>query len=237
MRDLRHTLSAMALLSLATLTGCGGEEPTKVEPPPKKVIMGAPTIQAPAPEAPLGRAPAEAPEAQPVGGQPLHIPLGEADRPAPEPPQPAPADDAPGEVLAGGSAHIKVASGESFGRLAKWAGISARAIAEHNDLPLNDPLQIGQSLHMPLKGKALADFTDKRRAFAKGRVNKFFKRKGGLEEVVEYTVKRGDRATKIARKHGLPLWILISYNAKTDLNSLSIGDVIQVPITGNYASR
>lgn len=219
-------LSALTLFTAA----CGDEPPAEVSHT-DKVIMGSPTVMAPAPPAPVATpAPAEA-EAPDLGAAaPLHIALEG------EPPPGAKAALAPKPKLApipkgAVTQNIKIASGESLGRLSTWSGLSIESLAAHNDLDPEATLQIGQPLRIPLKGEALAVFAGKRHAFAQGRVDRFLKKKGGLVEIQPRKIRRGDRATKIARKHGLPLWVLMHYNPDVNLDRLAIGDSIQVPIT------
>lgn len=212
------SLSAIAALAVA----CSDDKPSE-EPTPQ--IMSAPMVESPAMKVTAPAPPPPRPVAPEVGEDPLVIPL---DAEAPEAPPARGNAQMPAREV---TSKISVASGESLNRLSKWAGISVEDLADHNDLSATAQLQIGQKLNIPLEGEALVTFTARRAEYTEKRLKRFFDKKGGLDQVADYTVRKGDRATRIARKHGLPLWVLIHYNPKADLNRLAIGDVVKVPLT------
>lgn len=54
---------------------------------------------------------------------------------------------------------------------------------------------------------------------------------------IVHTVKRGETLNKIARKYGVPLEILYSFNPKIKPRSLKVGQVLLIPDISNYRSN
>ena len=142
------------------------------------------------------------------------------------------AEAEPAEVEAPRATGIEVRSGENLVLLARWAGSSVEAIAELNGLDVSEPLFPGQGLLIP-SGDLLADeaLARAREDFSTERLNRYLERRGGLLAVEEHRVRTGETAWGIAhRQRGIPSWVLAAYNADSDLDHLSIGDTLRLPV-------
>ncbi len=129
---------------------------------------------------------------------------------------------------------ILVRYGESLYDLARWSGLQVEDIEDGNDIDVNEPLQHGQPLVLPIDELAAATLEKRREGFAERRQKRYLKRRGGLVEVKSHRVRTNDSAWIIARDNGrMPLWLLAAYNPGRDLDRLSIGDTLKVPVTGD----
>lgn len=147
-------------------------------------------------------------------------------------------DETAAPALADGSQpSVEVEGGESLGLYAEWAGISADAIAERNQLTLRSKLKIGQKIEIPVQGAAADKFRQQRANFIAGRLQRFLDARGGLVKMSEHTVRRGESLWTVAQRSGrLPLWVIQSYNPGRDLDKLAVGDTIKIPITAAQTS-
>ena len=128
---------------------------------------------------------------------------------------------------------VTVRAGESLGLYARWSGADLKALASHNVLGPGAQLSIGQVLELPITDAQIARFQKKRVAHLANRLDGYLKKKGGLVRVIEHRIRRNETVWSLARRNGrLPLWVISHYNKGLDLNALSIGDVIKIPITG-----
>ena len=126
---------------------------------------------------------------------------------------------------------VEVRSGESLALYGRWLGVIPEAIAEQNGLDPYGRIDVGQRLKIELDAAAQAKFETARAAFSKGRIDRFFKQRGGVHRVIEHKVERGETVLGIARRNGrLPLWVMRHYNPSRDLDSLAVGDTIKVPL-------
>lgn len=143
---------------------------------------------------------------------------------APKPAEPAPS----------GPHTITMQSGENLALYGRWIGINPEDIAKQNGLDPYGRLDVGQTLKLDLGTLTAARFEEKRMAFRKARLARYLAKRGGVHEVIEHRVRKGQTVLGIARRHGrLPLWVMRHYNPDRDLDRLSIGDVLRVPITGD----
>lgn len=183
--------------------------------------------------------PAAAPEAPPESA-PLRAIAAHA---VPEPPPPRapaePEEPAPElAVVASSTARqIRVQTGENLTAYAAWSGLSVDEIAAYNELDRDAPLRRGQRLELALPPERAAEFFARREQFAARRLERFLAKRGGLIKVVDHAVETGESAWSVARQHGrLPLWVLEHYNAAADLDRLSPGDVVRLPLTARDAT-
>ncbi len=129
---------------------------------------------------------------------------------------------------------VRVEHGESLYDLAQMSQVKIEALENINGIDLNTPLKGGQRLVIPMTAEAQTRFQTARQAFKSSRKDAYLARRGGLIEVRSYRVKTGDSAWNIGRSHGrLPVWILKSFNPKANLNRITIGQMIQVPVVGD----
>ena len=152
--------------------------------------------------------------------------------PAPEPePAPEPAAEVAAEVVAAPAEHtLRLRHGESVALVAQWLGVSPEALAQGNDITLGARLDVGYTLIYTTSAATQAKLEAARDAFSADRLAKFLKRRGGLVEVIDQPVRRGQSVWRIARGARLPMWVVAHYNAGRDLNTLAPGDTIKLPV-------
>lgn len=133
---------------------------------------------------------------------------------------------------------VRVKHGESLYDLAQMSQVSIEALENINGIDLNTPLKGGQRLVIPMTKAVQSDFKTARNSFADKRKNAYLNRRGGLVEVKPYRVKTGDSAWGIGKANGgLPVWILKAFNPTVDLNQISIGQTISVPVVGDTVAE
>ncbi|MEZ4463780.1 MAG: LysM domain-containing protein [bacterium] len=126
---------------------------------------------------------------------------------------------------------VEVRSGESLALYGRWLDLIPEAIAEQNGLDPYGRIDVGQRIKIDLDAQGQAKFEAARAAFSKARIDRFFKRRGGVHKVLEHKVERGETVLGIARRNGrLPLWVMRHYNPGRDLDTLSVGDTLKVPL-------
>ena len=145
----------------------------------------------------------------------------------------ADAAEAPDKAHAG-PFEVTMRSGESLALYARWIGTVPEKIAALNDLNPYGKLKVGQTLKVDLGALTPTQFEERRMAYRKGRLAAYLAKRGGVHEVITHRVRKGETVMGIARRHGrLPLWVIRHYNPKRDLDRLSIGDTIRVPLTND----
>ncbi len=111
-------------------------------------------------------------------------------------------------ALLGASVHAeikhKVRRGETLTEIAQAYKISLQAIKTANGISDANKIRVGQTLVIP------ADEI----------------------EFIEYKIRRGDALSDIAKKHGITLRQLASFNNIRNANRIRVGQVIRIPVPG-----
>jgi hypothetical protein len=127
------------------------------------------------------------------------------------------------------SVSIEVRSGESLVLLANLANVRAEDVADLNGIGVKDAIVPGQTLYVPAADEA--DFIARRDTWLAGKVDRYVSRRGGVIGLADRRVGTGDTAWSIARAEGrVPMWIVEYYNPDVDLDRLSIGDELTLPV-------
>lgn len=135
---------------------------------------------------------------------------------------------------------ITVRHGESLYLLAIWAELRPEDIAHATGIDVTDTVFPGDPVAMPVDPAALPALEERRKAFALTRLDRWLNRRGGLVDVVGYTVQSGDSLWDIGRAQGkLPLWVITAFNQDRatagTLDALRVGDEILLPVTADMA--
>lgn len=135
------------------------------------------------------------------------------------------------ELLESPEYFVTVRPGENLVSLADWAGTSPTELAALNGMQVQDTLYAGQKLGFSLEGEAIDSFVEARENALDARVDRYLERRGGLYTVESYAMRQGDTAWGIAQEKGeIPLWVLSAFNQDVELDLLSIGDSITLPV-------
>jgi len=126
---------------------------------------------------------------------------------------------------------IHVRTGETLVVLADQAGATAEVLAALNGLEVTRSLRVGQGLLLPVDHVDADTIQARRDAGLARRLDRYLRGRGGLASVTTWRVRTGDTGTSIARDGvGAPLWVLAAYNPDVDLDHLSIGQELDVPV-------
>ena len=133
----------------------------------------------------------------------------------------------------------EVVTGESLVLLSQWAGTTVEAIAELNGLDARDSIYPGQSILLPLADEAqIEEFRGARAKGSQDRLDRYLGARGGLIDVDVHVVRTGETAWNIATEQaGIPLWVLASFNEDLDLQTLGIGEHLQLPVLGDTVAE
>ena len=128
-----------------------------------------------------------------------------------------------------------VRSGENLVLIADWAEVSVEDLLAVNEgLDPTEPLFPGQSLAIPLPEVEEHVFEANRQAFVDAKLERYMERRGGLVGVREHRVRTGDTAWGLASNEAeIPMWVLAEFNRDSDLERLSIGERISLPVLGD----
>jgi hypothetical protein len=114
-----------------------------------------------------------------------------------------------------------------MGLYGRWAKLAMRDLYSRTDLEWGATLTVGRTLSFRLTPSERARFDRGRAAFHRSRESAHAQT--GVER---YKVRRGESSWHIARRRGVPLWLLEKMNPGRDLSRLSAGDEIRLPSRG-----
>ena len=140
----------------------------------------------------------------------------------------------PPPAVDGGGHEVTIRPGESLVRLAGWTPMKAEEIAEYNGVSVQGTLYPGEVLLLPLTEEEIVDLERSRNGYQDDRLERYLGKRGGLVGVDGHRVGTGETAWGIAREHGeLPMWVVSAFNKELDLDRLSIGDTLHLPVLGD----
>ena len=126
---------------------------------------------------------------------------------------------------------ITLRRGESIAHFARWSGSTVEEIAELSSVSLDGDYPVGLELTLPISTETLAAVETQREAHRVARVDGYLASRGGSDQSEFYTVKTGDTAWSISKDaHGIPVWVLESYNPSVNLDKLRPGQELMVPV-------
>lgn len=212
------------LIAALSLTACGESNPEPIDAP----TIGEAVAQVadlyfglddPAPLT-VSEAMAEAVETFAAANAPDEIEL-EAE------PEPEPVADATVDEQS-----LRLRHGESLALVAQWLGTTPEVLAERNELSLKARLDVGHTISYAATAAQQTALEAARAQFAEQRLARFLKKRGGLVDVIDHRVRRGQSLWRVARRNRLPMWVMAHYNQGRDLNALKPGDTIKLPVLG-----
>ena len=126
---------------------------------------------------------------------------------------------------------VKLRRGETLAHFARWSGLTVESIADASLVDLEGDYPVGLEITLPVTSEEMANIADRREKHRVTRVDGYLASRGGSVKSDFYTVQSGDNAWVVARKkHGIPVWVLESFNPSIDLDKLRPGQPLMVPV-------
>jgi len=126
---------------------------------------------------------------------------------------------------------IKVDFDETLSHVADWARLSVRELRQLNNLRRRGSrIRVNQSIKVPFRRTTPEEFERKRQEYHKAIQEDFFGNYQ-VEKVVTRKLKKGETLWEICNNvYSIPFWLLSNYNPDTDINAVSAGASINIPI-------
>ena len=126
---------------------------------------------------------------------------------------------------------VVVEPDESLGLYANWLGLrSASSIRKLNKLKSSRNVRIGKVIYLPIKKQETKEKYNQQRLDYHRELQDEFRSNFKIAGVETYKIRYGDSAWSIAKKQGVPLWLLKRYNPKLFSAQAQPGDVINLPV-------
>ena len=125
---------------------------------------------------------------------------------------------------------VKIAPEETLGHLADWLSVPTQRIRDLNNFSFNRAVHLGQTVWLPLDGKSVEEFEERRIEYHRGLQEDFYQN-FRVESTQTYTVKRGDSIWRLCQQtFELPAWVVRDYNPGINLSQLKPGDQLHFPV-------
>ena len=126
---------------------------------------------------------------------------------------------------------VVVEPDESLGLYANWLGLrSASRIRKLNKLKSSRHVRIGKVIYLPIKKQETKEQYNQQRLDYHRELQDEFRTNFNISGVETYKIRYGDSAWSIAKKQGVPLWLLKRYNPQLFNTQSQPGDEISLPI-------
>ena len=126
---------------------------------------------------------------------------------------------------------IKIDFDETLSHVADWARLSVRELRRLNNLRRRGSrIHVNQSIKVPFRRTTPEEFERKRQEYHKAIQEDFFGNYQ-VEKVVTRKLKKGETLWEICNNvYSIPFWLLSNYNPDTNINTVSAGTSINIPI-------
>lgn len=126
---------------------------------------------------------------------------------------------------------IKIDFDETLSHIADWARISVRELRELNNLRRRGSrIHVNQSIKVPFRRTTPEEFERKRQEYHKAIQEDFFGNYK-VEKVMTRKLERGETLWEICNDiYSIPFWLFSNYNPDKDINSIRVGETINIPI-------
>lgn len=126
---------------------------------------------------------------------------------------------------------IKVDFDETLSHFADWSRLSVRELRRMNHLRRRGSrISVNQALKVPFRRVTAEEFEQKRQEYHKAIQEDFFNNYK-IDKIVVRKMKRGETLWEICNNvYFIPFWLLSNYNPDKDINSMSAGESIKIPI-------
>ena len=126
---------------------------------------------------------------------------------------------------------IKVDFDETLSHVADWARLSVRELRRLNNLRRRGSrIHVNQSIKVPFRRTTPEEFERKRQEYHKAIQEDFFGNYQ-VEKVVTRKLKKGETLWEICNDvYSIPFWLLSNYNPDLNINKVSVGESMNIPI-------
>ncbi len=118
---------------------------------------------------------------------------------------------------------------ETLGHFADWARVRTQEIRRLNSLDFGRPIDLMQTVKIPLKNTTAEAFEERRYEYHK-RLQEDFFAVYQVAEVEPYRVRSGDNIWTLCRnRFGMPMWLVQHFNSGVDLAALRLNQTLMIP--------
>jgi len=126
---------------------------------------------------------------------------------------------------------IKIDFDETLSHVADWARLSVSELRRLNNLRRRGSrISVNQSIKVPFRRTTPEEFEGKRQEYHKAIQEDFFENYQ-VEKVMTRKLESGETLWEICNNdYSIPFWLLSNYNPDKDINKISVGESINIPI-------
>ncbi|MEZ4216322.1 MAG: LysM peptidoglycan-binding domain-containing protein [Myxococcota bacterium] len=128
---------------------------------------------------------------------------------------------------------IEVQPTETLGHIAEWLDVRASRLRQLNRLRFGTPIAVHQRLRLDFERVARDEFERRRLQHHRALQTEYFERYE-ITGTREHVVRRGDSVWVLAQRSNVPLWLLQQYNPDLEVESLSAGAKLTLPVVRRH---
>tara|TARA_B100000315_G_scaffold255973_3_gene300751 strand:+ start:15450 stop:17543 length:2094 start_codon:yes stop_codon:yes gene_type:complete len=130
---------------------------------------------------------------------------------------------------------IEVHALETLGHYAEWLRIRTQNLRTINAMDFGEHVVSGTRLKLVFSRVTEEVFESRRLSYHQGLQEKFFNQ-FRIRDTHPHTVQRGESVWGLAlKKYQVPVWLLRQYNPDLDLNRVSLGEHVNIPVLERVA--
>lgn len=131
---------------------------------------------------------------------------------------------------------ILVEAEETLWHISEWLDIPTSLLRKINGLRRKEQIIIGQRLRVTFKNTSPEEFYTKRREYHKA-IEEDLYASYYVESTITHKVKKGEKLwTLVNDIYNIPLWLIMNYNPNKDLQKLTVGDELIIPVISEKTS-
>ena len=125
---------------------------------------------------------------------------------------------------------ITVDFDETLSHYAEWSRQSIKALRKMNRIGKRGGIVVHEKIRVSFSKTRPGNFEEKRQEYHKAIQEDFFNNYE-ISKLAIRSVEKGETLWEICNEiYTIPLWLLSSYNAEKDINSLAVGEAIVIPV-------
>ena len=125
---------------------------------------------------------------------------------------------------------IEVQPLETLGHYADWLGIPTQRLRDINGLAFRTPVEVGKHIKLDVSVIDAQTFETVRVAYHQAQQDMFF-RQHVITGITEHVIRSGESIWVLSlRDYGVPIWLYRQYNPEIDMDKVSPGTKINMPV-------